>query len=378
MYQREGAKLESSIFWNKPPEHDRIRSTDPLGFDALREAMSDALVPLLTGATNDADDYLWTLVGLRWANESTKSLIDATIFNHGFNIFERALKQYWLRFEKKKSPGIQVVENLCRGSRPDVSRPILVDQRATGLLGSYIVSLRGLGLVQNGSLRVNEEKTNRLLVDIDFSPPRSWISSWGALNNAFSSINFKTTRHRLGMMLFDGSQPEMRLAAAAFRQRPAAKAWNQLPRMHLTKEQSRLANATTSVVRFEVVALEAFREILHGRTLPVSTNRRLCYLATAAREADPFPSSWAIGNPLRSALSDALSRLAGSGDSADALLRLHKSVIRDVRHKEPWIRCLGDKHAGYQKWRPGRGIPDFRFTNLCKLVHKTRWKPYGF
>ncbi len=77
------------------------RAVDPLGFDALREAMADELVPLLTGATRDADEYLWTLIGLRWAHESTGSSVDATIFNQGFAPFERALKQYWYKSGKR-------------------------------------------------------------------------------------------------------------------------------------------------------------------------------------------------------------------------------------------------------------------------------------
>jgi len=49
--------MVSNLFWNHPPERDRTRSRDPLGLEALREAMADTLVPLLTGATRDADEY---------------------------------------------------------------------------------------------------------------------------------------------------------------------------------------------------------------------------------------------------------------------------------------------------------------------------------
>ena len=65
--------MASILFWNQPPTREPTRSVDPLGFDALREAMADKLVPLLTGATRDADEYLWTLIGLRWAHETTGS-----------------------------------------------------------------------------------------------------------------------------------------------------------------------------------------------------------------------------------------------------------------------------------------------------------------
>ena len=216
--REEKLRFESTLFWNKPPERDAPRSVDPLGFDALREAMADTLVPLLTDATQDADEYLWTLVGLRWARESTGSSVDATIFNQGFARFERALKQYWYRFERRRSGGITVVEKLCKGSQPELGRPILVDQRATGLLGNYIVSLRGMGLFQTDSLLVIEDAADRLLMDVNFSPPRSWTSSWGNLKKAFSGIDFKASRRRLGVRLFKESDgaPSARCLSMTF------------------------------------------------------------------------------------------------------------------------------------------------------------------
>ena len=338
--------------------------------------MADALVPLLTGATGDADEYLWTLVGLRWARELTGSSVDAKIFNQGFARFERALKQYWYKFEGRRSGGITVVEKLCKGSQPELGRPILVDQRATGLLGNYIVSLRGMGLVQTDSLLVVEDAADRLLVDVHFSPPRSWTSSWGNLKKAFSGIDFKASRRRLGVRLFKESDGAMTRAAIATRARPKALLWGQIGRRYLAREQARLAEATTPVVRFEATALKAFGEIVRGeKTLPASVRRNLRSLATAARDADPFPSNWANDNPLRSAISDAFSSLARGREPASTLLRLHVAVTRDVRQTEPWVLHLGDIPAGFQKWQPGRGVPDFRFMNLRTLLRQTRWRP---
>lgn len=79
------------------------------------------------------------------ARKSTGSSVDAKIFNQGFSPFERGLKQYWYKFRGTTSGGINIVRKLCEGLQPDLRRPILVDQRATGLLGNYIVSLRGMG-----------------------------------------------------------------------------------------------------------------------------------------------------------------------------------------------------------------------------------------
>jgi len=163
--------------------------------------------------------------GLRWAHEATGSSADATIFNHGFAPFERTLKQYWYKFRRRVSGGINVVKKLCDEAQPDVRRPILVDQLATGLLGNYIVSLRRMGLIQKESLRVVEDASDRLLVDIKFAPPRSWTSSWDALNQAFSVIELKSARRRLGVRLFAGGSPEMTRAARSVLTRPGATSW---------------------------------------------------------------------------------------------------------------------------------------------------------
>jgi hypothetical protein len=370
--------LPSSLFWNQPPDRDPTRSVDPLGFDALREAMADKLVPLLTGATRDADEYLWTLIGLRWAREATGSSIDATLFSKGFAPFERALKQYWYKFRGRTSGGINVVKKVCEEAQPDVARPILVDQRATGLLGNYIVSLRGMRLVQKDSLRVIDAAADRLLLDIRFAPPRSWTSCWSVLNQAFDGIELKAARQRLGGRLFGGESQEMSRAARAALARPKAAVWARTGRLELDSEQARLADATTAVVRLEAAALDAFGELLRGeKVLPASTRRSLRSLAAAARDADPFPLSWPAGSPLRSAIHEALSSLARGRNPAVTLLRLHVAVTREVRQTEPWLLYLGEIPAGFQRWRPGTGVPDFRFGNLRTLVRQTRWRPHA-
>lgn len=342
--------------------------------------MADKLVPLLTGATRDADEYLWTLVGLRWAHEVTGSSVDATIYKQGFEPFERALKQYWYKFQRRASGGINEVKKLCNESQPDVRRPILVDQRATGLLGNYIVSLRGMNLVQKDSLRVVDDAADRLLVDIRFAPPRGWISSWSVLKRAFSSIEpkVKAARKRLGVRLFAGGSPEMRTAAMAALARPSAMTWAGVGRRELSNEQARLAKATTAVIRLEAASLEAFGALLRGeKSLSQSTRKPLRSLAAATREADPFPSSWDESNPLRSAIRDALSSLAQGRDPAAALIRLHIAVTREVRLTDPWLLHLGEIPTGFQQWRPGTGVPDLRFGNLRRLRSQTRWSPHA-
>lgn len=339
--------------------------------------MADKLVPLLTGATRHADEYLWTLIGLRWAHKVTASSIDATLFSKGFAPFERALKQYWYKFQGRTSGGINVVKKVCEEMRPDVARQILGDQRATGLLGNYIVSLRGMMLVRKDSLRALDDAADRLLLDVRFEPPKNWISSWSTLNEAFNGIELKSAQLRLGGRLFGGEQ-EMSRAARAVLARPKAEAWAQTGRRELDSEQARLAIATTAVVNLEAAALNAFGELLRGeKILPSPARRSMQSLAAAAFDADPFPSTWPAGSPLRSAIHEALSSLSHGRDPAATLLRLHMAVTQDVRKTEPWLLHLGEIPAGFQRWRPGTGVPDFRLGNLRTLVRQTRWRDHA-
>ena len=87
---------ESLLFWNRPYVFSPERAIDPLGFDALREAMSNVLVPYLTGATTHAEHYIAVVAGLRWARDTAASPDDDKVWQH-FSRFERGLKQYWHR-----------------------------------------------------------------------------------------------------------------------------------------------------------------------------------------------------------------------------------------------------------------------------------------
>jgi len=368
--------MNSILFWNRPSDRELPRSVDPLGFDALREAMADKLVPLLTGATRNADEYLWTLIGLRWAREATGSPIDATIFNQGFALFERALKQYWYKYHRRVSGGINVVSKICAEAQPDVRRTILVDQRATGLLGSYIVSLRGMGLIEKASIRVFDDASEPVLAGVKFSPSRDWKSNWGSLKRAFDGVTLGPAKRRLGIRLFGAGTPEMMRAAQAAFAKPSAASWVQVARQPLDAEQARLAKASAALVQLEAAALNAFGELLRGeRMLPAATAKTLKSLATATLDANPFPSSWGDENPLYLAIRGALSKLRRGNGAETVLLGLHLEITRKVRKVDPWMLSLGEEPPGFERWRPGTGTNDFRFGNLRNLLKQTHWRP---
>ncbi len=50
------------VFWSRPSDDDDARPTDPLGLDAMREELSDRLVPCLTGRTREHEQFFWSLV----------------------------------------------------------------------------------------------------------------------------------------------------------------------------------------------------------------------------------------------------------------------------------------------------------------------------
>lgn len=61
------------VFWSRPSEDDDARPTDPLGLDAMREELSDRPVPCLTGRTWSHEEFFWSLVFLRWAEEEKRT-----------------------------------------------------------------------------------------------------------------------------------------------------------------------------------------------------------------------------------------------------------------------------------------------------------------
>src|SRR6266404_6821168 len=111
----------SELFWNAPHKFESTRAVDPLGFDALREAMSNVLAPCLTGATRHAEHYIALAVGLRWAKSRATQSVDKNIWPY-FELFERGLLQYWHREPssrpaRKRYLGKRVISTICKEKR---------------------------------------------------------------------------------------------------------------------------------------------------------------------------------------------------------------------------------------------------------------------
>lgn len=365
--------MPSYLFWNRRPDN-LLRSNDPLGFDALRESMADTLVPLLTGGTSSAEEYLYTLIGLRWAREVTRSSLDAELYEHGFKIFERAAKQYWWYHLERSSAGIDVVKELCKRERPNVTQPILANQRTAGLLGTYIVSLRGIGLVHKASLRLVEDKAGDVLQHVQFNPGRRWTSSWDGLVAAFSTLDLHAAKQALGKYLFGDANCAMNCAAQSVRRAtPKAADWHGVHAQCLTGDQRPIAAATQCVAALEKEALSAFSSLLRGEhTLPKRVQQSLRRRANEVARKNPYPPAWNERNPLRQALSSAIIALQSGDDAVQTLLHLHQQVTQNVRGNTPWISHIGETSPFAKRIFSASGR-DFRFGNLSRLVGETMW-----
>jgi hypothetical protein len=362
-----------TAFWNKSHSRDRERAADPLGLDSLREAMADCLVPHLTGGTRHAEDYLWILVGLRWARASAGTRVDAAVWEQ-FRIFERALKLYWQRFTPRRDYlGKRKVTELCRPdrARPSVNQPILTNERATGLLGSYVSSLRAIGLVDLDTLASDE----KIIRGIDFHASTRTFTSWAALRAGFRTVesSIKVRRAALAPRLF--GDDAMRRAAAAYLGRTQASSWSKCDLTTFTSEQRRVARACPLVLDVEALMVEAFSKLLVGATtLDAKTRNALRAAAAKARTHEPMPDKW-MRHGIAVAIDAAWVRLGRGDEPEPVLLKLHHDVTKKVRGNDAWIRELGE-HSLIE-FRPSSTGRGFRFENLKRLVSQTRWQGHA-
>src|SRR5262249_59422849 len=124
------------IFWTRSPDDDDARPTDPLGLDGMREELSDRLVPSLTGRTWSHEEFYWSLVFVRWAEEEHTDDARVRRFLH----WERCLKLYWVHCRRGDFAGVRRAKDQAaeRGAPFKSFRPLLKNQRSQGLLGAHL------------------------------------------------------------------------------------------------------------------------------------------------------------------------------------------------------------------------------------------------
>lgn len=176
--------LLENVFWTVPPEVEDARPTDPLGLDAMREELSDHLVPCLTGRTWSHEDFLWTMTLLRWsASEPTER---ARV--QSFLEWERRLKLHWVHKGLSKFAGVEEASKQAEeDDAPSLGyRPLLVNQRSNGLLGAHLAPMRKLGLVDEASYRLTP-LGDRLVEGVGKAPELT-DGSWSNWQSAFNRV----------------------------------------------------------------------------------------------------------------------------------------------------------------------------------------------
>jgi hypothetical protein len=372
----------SELFWNAPYRFSSTRAVDPLGFDALREAMSNVLVPFLTGATTHAEHYVAVMVGLRWAKSRAAAPVDEQIWLH-FSRFERGLKQYWHRHPsgrpaRNRYLGKRRITVICGGPRPNIDAPILVDQRGVGLLGNYIESVRAIGLVQSATLNIDESSVEQLLGDPQFEWNGKTPGTWYVLDTLFEKVDQRGAWRHLGRLLFDcesGGDDKARMHAAArtLKAGRTGDAWNHFSaRTTLLEPQRRIAAATQITSELEDGVRRLFGVMLHADEPRISTavRSRLAKLARAVIAHKVVATIWPREPPVARVLSTQLEMVARERLSAVAVLRWHHEIMK-ARATEPWIDALGERST--LALAAARSEPDFRFTNVRSLLRETKW-----
>lgn len=373
--------MRSELFWNEPYRFESTRAVDPLGFDALREAMADVLVPFLTGGTRHAEHYVAVVVGLRWARSRAARSIDRDIWPL-FAAFERGLKQYWHRHPgsrpaRRGYSGILRIKAICEGKRPDVQAPILQEQRGTGLLGIYIESVRAIGLVRPGELVIDETAVTQLLGDPRFEWDGTSPGSWHKLDKIFSLVDVRSAWPKLGHRLFDeGEASEGRIrmnsSARAVLRRPTTDWLRLAGSRELLEPQRRIAAATGPTAELEKRLRGLFSDLLAG-LVPRLTDTTVRQLADVGRQLvklEVIDTVWPGQPVLAKALRAQIERIARGRLSAETLLDWHHEIM-GARGTERWIQELGQRST--LQLPNERGDPDFRLTNLRTLLQETRW-----
>jgi hypothetical protein len=178
----------ANLFWTTPERNNN--PPDPLGLDAMREELSNRLVPCLTGRTISVKDAFWTLILLRWSTIPFKNDPDAV---RNFLSWERCLKLTWAKFPKmhdgKSFDGIELSRK--QSDEEDAPqkkpyRPVLHNQRSQGLLGVHLQPFRSLDIVERERIMLTDsalvwtEGTNK--------PPRLSNGDWSQWRVSFEQV----------------------------------------------------------------------------------------------------------------------------------------------------------------------------------------------
>ena len=388
---------ECSLSWTEAPALEAGRDSDPLGFSTLHESAANVVLPFLTGRTSRATDYVWVLVGLRWAGQRADQDGAGTQQDiwRGFERFEKALKIFWEWNEVPYSGGtrairgrLEALRNWTQPGDPLVFQ-LLQDQRSQGLLGAYGTSLRAAGLVEDftltgAGLRLIEEIELRWNGQFSGMGPLSKVFNRAARLIEGTSRSDRPTSavKELGRALFepsvaDGDDPVPALAmrevaAAIARDRSAKPAWARIA-TKLTGPRREVAKSAAALDRLVAAAHARFWAAMTSAPLAAKSLDAGRLSATAWHEA-------VFGRDSMQALGLAFAAFARSCQTKpDAALRtLHLEVWKARQRNDPWFQLRDGKPVPRVALR-SRQAPvnpsGLRWRICRRLIRETRWAP---
>jgi hypothetical protein len=345
------------VFWSRPSDDDDARPTDPLGLDAMREELSDRLVPCLTGRTREHEQFFWSLVFVRWAQE--EEVADEARVQR-FLCWERCLKLYWAHRRRDGFTGVNRARGQATASgAPSLTfRPLLKNQRAQGMLGAHLGPLRKLGLVAETSIALADEGPS--LVAGAGAAPTLKSGDWTGWSRAFA---------RAGKA-YD----------ATFRRRLRARLAARMPGLHgaLANAGWRTTMAWKHAARHIGESLRPFALLAHA-FCPWADELRVLFhelVRASARARSPkLPPPLAAAIPRGLASWDVLrpSLRRWHRSAADRVLAdLHQRVFTERGYgRDLWIRWEDGRRfasPGRASWAISPEGSDCRWANAVRLM----------
>jgi hypothetical protein len=353
--------LVDEVFWTRPPDGDDARPTDPLGLDGMREELSDRLVPSLTGRTWSHEEFFWSLVFVRWAEE--EEYTDEARVTRFLN-WERCLKVYWAHCRRDRFTGVTRARvQAAESGGPRLSfRPLLKNQRSQGLLGAHLGPLRKLDLVSEAALAPTDAGAS--LVAGAGSVPKLKDADWDVWTKAFRRPGkaFGTEfRRRLRQRLAE-NMPELYTALKSAGWRETA-SWKQAAQ-HIGPAQRPYALLADEFCPWA----DHLREQFHLLIRSSREDRAPVLPPPLSREIPRELKRW---EPLRDALRHWRRR---QGDCV--LAHLHMQVFTERGYeRDLWIRWEDGRRVtwpGRVSFSVMREGSDCRWANAVRLMRPGR------
>lgn len=361
-------------FWLSPPDGNSSREVDPLGFGSVHDVAASVLLPMVTGRTRAAEDYLWVVIGLHAASKVARTDAEVWAF---FERFEKALKVYWSESGQRQNgfSGIRAVKRAVESRVRHFDFKLLSNQRSLGILGVYLSSLRGAGLAAPASLRLTErgrELAARVRANWGADFTGKWRHQFRRATETLKGPIGKQMLKDLGHLLFDDER--MRSCAISIKKLGKKAHWRKAAKSLPHPPQRAIATAGPSLNELFKVASRVFWSLIGNpdaqiKRLSIGPLRQGGWLeAILGKDAGSHP------------LATFIERVAVGGRSARrALIELHEATWHRRGHRDLWIWQQGDQVRVRQDVRfktpPADREWEMNWHTCYSLIKQTHWNP---